>query len=236
MRAAVLTTVLAAAAFGQTFDVASVKASRSRIGPDANNVFRYDPAGISGRNVTLRRLIAEAYRLQLRQVLGPRWLDDNEYDLDAKAGRSAGAAEVALMLRALLAERFQLKQHRETREMRVYDLVVEPGGPKLPAAGGPGLHFQGDMRRFADLIGVQLSIAMPGDPTQPGRATVPVPVLDQTGLTDVYDFNVDVKPDGSDPLTLWQRELKKMALRLNSRRAPVEVLVVDSAAPTPTGN
>jgi uncharacterized protein (TIGR03435 family) len=108
MRAAVLATLLAAAALGQTFDVVSVKRSRNRVGPDANNVFRYDPGGITGRNVTLRRLIAEAYRLQLRQVLGPKWLDENEYDLEAKAGRSAGPNEVALMLRELLAERFQL--------------------------------------------------------------------------------------------------------------------------------
>jgi uncharacterized protein (TIGR03435 family) len=128
--------------------------------------------------------------------------------------------------------------------MRVHELVVDPSGLKIKpvvdatgATRGGGLHFQGEMRQLADLLAVQLSIAMPDDPTQPGRATVPVPVLDKTGLTGVYDFAVDVRPDGSDLLTLWQRALKeKMGLRLESRRAAVEVLVVDSALQTPTGN
>ena len=82
--------LLNVAAFGQsgakapTFEVASVKRSQSVAGPDADNQIVFAPAGITARNATLRRLVAEAYRLQLRQVLGPNWLDQIEYDMEAK--------------------------------------------------------------------------------------------------------------------------------------------------------
>jgi len=229
-----------------TFDVASVKPSANVAGPDANNRFTFSPSGITARNATLRRLIAEAYHLQLRQVLGPGWLDQNEYDIDAKAAGRVGEEERSSMLRSLLSDRFGLKQHRETRELRMYELVVDRGGQKIqPSArdeapkSEPGMRFHGDLRRLADVIAIQLTIAMPDDPARPGRAGgTPAPVLDKTGLSGTYDFSVDIRPEpGADMLTLWQRVLRdKLGLRLESRRGPVEVLVVDSAEKVPTGN
>src|SRR5262245_7079983 len=97
------------------FEVASVKASQRAVGPDYNNQLTFSPSGVTGKNVTLKRLIAEAYRLQLNQVIGPSWLDQNEYDIETKTDGQATREQVALMLRTLLAERFDLKQHRETR-------------------------------------------------------------------------------------------------------------------------
>ncbi len=114
------------------FEVASVKPSQQLAGPDANNRFAFRPAGITARNVTLRRLVAEAYRLQLNQVLGPSWLDQNEYDIEAKADGPKTKEQLASMLQALLNERFKLAQHRETRTLRVYELVTDKGGPKNP--------------------------------------------------------------------------------------------------------
>jgi len=229
-----------------TFDVASVKRSQTVLGPDANNRFTLAPAGITARNATLRRLIAEAYHLQLRQVLGPGWLDESEYDVEAKAAGRVAEEERALMLQTLLSDRFRLKQHRETRELGVYELVIDKGGPKIhPIADGeesksePGMGFRGDMRRLADLIAIQLTILVPDDPARPGRAGgTPVPVLDKTGLPGTYDFSVDIRPEpGSDMLTMWQRVLRdKLGLKLASRRGKVDVLVVDSAERAPTGN
>jgi uncharacterized protein (TIGR03435 family) len=60
------------------FDIASVKLSGHPVGPDYNNQLTFSLAGLSARNVTLRRLVSEAYRLQLRLVIGPNWLDQNE--------------------------------------------------------------------------------------------------------------------------------------------------------------
>jgi uncharacterized protein (TIGR03435 family) len=91
------------------------------------------------------------------------------------------------MLRALLAERFRLKQHSEKRDMRVYELVANKAGAKIrPIREGQtaqeeaGFHFHGDLRQFADVLTVRLSVPMLDDPNQPGRAGGPsVPELDR---------------------------------------------------------
>ena len=150
------------------------------------------------------------------------------------------------MLRSLLADRFKLKAHSESREMRVYELTVGPAGPKIqPMHDGnagstqPGFRFHGDMKRFADLLAVQLSIPAASDPSQPMRASgPPVPVLDKTGLEGVYDFGVDIHPElDTDLFTLWQRVLDdQFGLKMERRKAPVEVLVVDIAEHNPTEN
>lgn len=228
------------------FEIASVKVSEHQAGPDYNNQMAFSPAGLTGRNVTLRRLVSEAYRLQLRQVIGPGWLDQNEYDVEARAGHPAGREELDLMLRALLIQRFGLKQRGETRTMPVYELVTDRAGPKIhpvddaeTAERGGGLRFHGEMRQFADFVAVQLSIPAPDNPSQPAMAGGPmVPVLDKTGLTGIYDFSVEIRPEpGADMFTLWQRALpERLGLRLESRRGQIEVVVIDGAARIPTVN
>jgi uncharacterized protein (TIGR03435 family) len=84
--AALLTYSLAAFAQSATFEIASVKASPRPVGPDYNNQLAASPAQLIGRNVTLRRLISEAHGVQMNQVAGPRWLDENEYEIEARAG------------------------------------------------------------------------------------------------------------------------------------------------------
>jgi uncharacterized protein (TIGR03435 family) len=239
------------ASFQRTsFDVASVKPSEQRVGPDYNNRLTFSGSGFRASHATLRRLVAEADQLQLNQVIGqvigPAWLDQNEYDIEAKAGREVPKQQMLLMLRFLLADRFALKEHPETRNLRAYDLVVDKQGFKLQAAEagaeptpGRGFHFHGDMRQLADLIAVQLSIP---EPTDPGRPAVaggpPAPVLDKTGLPGIYDFDVDVRPEpGADGFVIWQRMLQdRLGLKLENRREDVPVIVVDSALPTPTPN
>jgi uncharacterized protein (TIGR03435 family) len=232
---ALLLALLNAAAF----DVASVKRSQTLLGPDANNRIVFAPAGVTAGNATLRRLVAEAYHLQLRQVLGPNWLDRNEYDVEAKTAGPVPEKDLAVMLQSLLAERFNLKQHRETRQLRVYELVVDKGGRKVQSGNEPGMRFHGNMRQLADIIAVQLSIPVSDDPTQPARASgTPPPVLDKTGLSGTYDFSLNIRPEpGSDMMTIWQRVLRDdLGLRLESRRADVEVVVIDSADQIPTAN
>src|SRR5450631_1777756 len=207
-------------ALGQTsakapaFDVASVRPSQHAVGPDYNNQIDYPPSGIRARNATLKRLIAEAFRLQLNQISGPSWIDKNEYDIEAKTTGVASREQMALILRSLLAERFNLREHSETREMRVYELVTDKTGPKIHPAQdgetvnttGAGFHFHGDLRQFADLLAVQFSIPAPMSPNEPARAGGPlIPVVDKTGLPGTYDFSVDIRPElGTDLFTLWQ--------------------------------
>jgi uncharacterized protein (TIGR03435 family) len=239
-------------AFGQAspaaaaFDVASVKPSQHIAGPDYNNQLTYSPAGFTARNVTLRRLMAEAYHLQVNQVMGPSWLDQNEYDIEARAEGASTREQMAPMLRGLVAERFNLKQHTEMREMRVYELVVDSSGPKIrplkdgeAAVAGAGFHFHGDLRQFADLLAVQLSIPATDNPAEPVRASSTlIPVVDKTGLAGVFDFTVDMHPElGTDMFTAWRRALQdQLGLRIESRKENVAVLVVDEARRTPTEN
>jgi uncharacterized protein (TIGR03435 family) len=247
-----LLVVLTSTVFGQVspgtavFEAASVKASPRLVGPDYNNRIVVTPTGISARNATLQRLIAEAYHLQLNQVLGPNWLKENEYDVEARAGAKAAREQVALMLRSLLVERFQLKQHQEARDMRVYELTTDSAGPKIhrvqegeAAKDASGFHFHGELRDFVDVLAVQLTIPAANDPSQPARAGgPPVVVLDKTGLPGIYDFSVDIRPEpGSDMSTQWQRALgEQLGLRIVGRKDKVNVVVVDSAEKAPTAN
>jgi uncharacterized protein (TIGR03435 family) len=228
------------------FDVAAVRPSQHRVGPDYNNQLTYSATGFTARNVTLKRLVAEAYHLQLNQVVGPSWLDQNEYEIDARAAEGATREQMAPMLRKLVAERFNMTLHSEQREMRVYVLAVGKGGPKIRATNSGeaaratgGLHFHGDLREFADLLAVQLTIPAAFNPAEPARASVEqVPVLDKTGLSGVFDLSVDLHPElGTDNFTLWQRALQdQLGLRIESRKEAVEVLVVDGASRIPTEN
>ncbi len=251
-RPTILFIFLTTVAFAQSqqqpslFEAASVRPSEHEVGPDYNNQITYSPAGFNGKNVTLRRLIAEAWHCQMKQVSGPPWLDHNEYDIGARAFEGATKEQMQSMLRALLIDRFSLKQHNESKVMRVYELEVGKNGPKIkpvqdasPSSTGSGFRFRGDMRQFADLLAVQFSIPAPADPGVPVKAGGPaIPVLDKTGLQGIYDFSVDMRPElGTDIFTAWKRALEdQLGLKIESRMDPVAVVVVEDATKIPTAN
>jgi uncharacterized protein (TIGR03435 family) len=238
---------LALAQAGQpAFEVVSVRPSQQEVGPDYNNQITYSAIGFTGHNITLKRLMAEAWHCQLNQVAGPLWIDRKEYDISARLPDGATKEQIPLMLRSLLADRFRLKEHSETRQMRVYELTVTPGGPRIhpvrpedATVAGQGFHFRGDMRQFADLLAVQFTIPAAMSPSEPARAGgAPIPVLDKTGLEGIYDFRVDLGHElGTDGFTLWKRALEdQLGLNIDSRKADVAIVVVDEAAEIPTAN
>jgi len=237
MRALIaLSLICCCTSLGQTFDVASVKVSRVQAGKDAEGPIIFGAAGLSGKNVTLKNLIAAAYQAQPHQVIGgPNWLDSSEYDIDAKAARPATKDQLRLMLRALLADRFHLSLHSETRELQTYELVTAKRGPRVNVAKD-GV----SMTELANLISIQLTIPDAGDdPAKPSIAKGPPPhVVDKTGLPGTYDIRADLKPQpGTDMFTLWQRFLQdRLGLQLESKKERMEVLVVDGAERTPTSN
>jgi uncharacterized protein (TIGR03435 family) len=230
-----------------SFEVASVRPSQHEVGPDYNNQITYAADRFTGKNVTLKRLIAEGWNCQMNQVAGPPWIDHSEYDVEARVPVGTDKKQVALMIRGLLSERFHLKEHTEDRQMRVYELTVAKGGLKIQpmkagtadTAVGPGFHFRGDMRQFADLLAVQFSIPAASDPNTPVRAGgTTIPVLNKTGLEGIYDFSVDQRPElGTDAFTGWKRVLEEqLGLEIESRKAEVPVIVVDDAEKAPTAN
>jgi uncharacterized protein (TIGR03435 family) len=231
-----------------SFEVASVRPSAQEVGPDYNNQVTITPAALTARNVTLKRLIADAWHCQLNQVVGPPWIDRNEYDIEARLPEGSKEDQIPLMLRRLLADRFRLRQHDEAHPLRAYELIIAPGGPKIhaleskPAQASdarPGFHFHGNMHQFADLLAVQFSIPAVADPTAPVRAGgPPIPVLDKTGLKGTYDFTANIRPEpGTDAFTAWKRVLaEQLGLSIESTKGDVPIIVVDAAAKIPTEN
>src|SRR4051794_26127993 len=190
MRAVMLLMVGVFACSCQEFDVASVKTSATLVGKDVVVPFTISPTGFTGHNVTLKRLIVQAYGVEPFQVVGgPAWLDSNEYDIEARTSAPASGEQMRGALRMLLAERFGLKAHTGSVVKQVYELRPDRNGVGIhpikegepPKSGGRA--FRGDMQQFANFLGVQLSIPAIEDPTRPSFASgSPVPVLDRTGL------------------------------------------------------
>ncbi len=145
------TVVLLIAAVGQaqSFEVASIKLHPGEVTISADPAVR-GPRVISTAS-TLLDMITNAYGVRYDQISGaPNWAGSDHYHVDAKApGHTPPtAAQARLMMQALLAERFQLKLHRETRQVPVYELVIDKNAPKL-RGGVPGEPPGGSMRTIA---------------------------------------------------------------------------------------
>jgi uncharacterized protein (TIGR03435 family) len=223
---------------GQTFDVASIRHNLSRDQRDAGiNIL---PGGrISGTNLPLRTLIWQAYNTtDFRLTGGPAWLDKDRYDIAAKTanGENITFEQLPSLLQHLLADRFQLKTHWETRETTVYSLVVDKGGPKLKEdADGPN-----QLRNSA------FNKRQPAGPahiaalrTDMGRLAVSLTnvlgriVEDKTGLTGTYDFTLDWELDPGAPdatgASMFSALKEQLGLRLDAHKGQVEMLVIDNA-------
>jgi uncharacterized protein (TIGR03435 family) len=255
------TYILPGSAFSQNttpqpqFEVARVGQSKPGNGRSGQERIVTGPASLTGTGVGLRQLILEAYDMPYSRIFGgPPWLDSEIYNVEAKAAHAVSRDQLHLMLRALLADRFKLALHRETREMRVYTLTVAKNGPNLHdvkagdetsdgrtgGPSGPGVEqFRCDLPQFAARLALRLNTPMPADPSTPVRSTgVPIPVIDKTGLTGTYDIRIEIKLDpGADPFITWQRALQdQLGLKLESQKAAVEVLVIDHVEKVPSEN
>jgi len=231
-------------AAGPTFEVASVKLHTFLPGS-----FGFGPgAGGSAANIrissnridialsTFTRLVMAAYSVKDFQIVGvPATLGDQLfYDITAKVeGEGTSTLEqVRPMLQNLLADRFQLQFHRETKELSVYDLVVDKNGPKLVEStgprpprpvvyNGPDIRFNLLDRPIADLV----SFVAPN---------VDRPVVDKTGLTGRYDFsleyarsNREAAQEDSDRSVF--AAVRALGLKLAPAKEPAEVIVIDHA-------
>jgi uncharacterized protein (TIGR03435 family) len=221
------------------FDAASV---RLNIDAGKRGGLSFTPGRLTATALNLRSLIIAAYDIRDYQLAkGPAWTTSDAYDIAATAAGPATEAELRVMLQALLADRFQLTIHREQRDLDVYALIVAKNGPKLKpsdgptstqlAAAQPGLTFKGtSMSAFAKFIA---NLGPVG-----GR-----PVLDRTGLTGTFDFTLIISdmqagalpPDETKRAvanwpSLFTDLQEQLGLKLESQKAPTEVLVIDRIA------
>jgi uncharacterized protein (TIGR03435 family) len=177
----------------------------------------------------------------------PAWMDTVTFDVVANVPPGATRAQANLMLQNLLADRFQLKVHRSTRELPVYALVIARNGPKLkvaaddPNAPKPRGTLWSDGRKkfeFNSWTMARFAGTLESD--------VDRPVIDMTGLEGAYDIRLEFAsvppiafaPGSPDPQAteLFTALTEQLGLRLESRRGPVDVLIVDSALRQPTEN
>jgi len=240
----------ASIAFAQTFEVASVRINQSG---SAGGEGRTEetivsaPGSLTMKNVTLLSCVKWAYDLRDFQISGgPGWLGSERYDILAKAGTPAGDAELKKMLRALLAERFELRVREEMKPLPVYAMVVAKSVPGLkPAAGNeaesmrPGegaLEFRNtSMGAFAERLAKR-------------PLSVDRPVVDRTGLSGAYDFSLrfannaaelkgaleDIDRGKGESLFSVIRE--QLGLKLEPEKAALRAIVVESATETPKEN
>jgi uncharacterized protein (TIGR03435 family) len=242
----VLSVCLPIAAWAQqpAFEVASIKPSNYQGGP-LRVTARIVADGIAFSNVTPRLCIQRAYGVKPYQLSGPEWIDTERYMIVAKAAAAVPEDKILLMLQTLLVERFQLTIHREAKEMAIYALVVSKNGPKLKEAtdegatqiggdGGAGLETVFERASMAQLAGTL-------------ARSVDRPVIDATGLKGLYNFRLALANDGrsrpngaaagppeatdpSDAPSIFTALQERLGLKLESRKVPVDVLVIDRIA------
>jgi uncharacterized protein (TIGR03435 family) len=200
------------------------------------------------KDYTLKLLIAAAYDLNPRTISGgPPWIESDHYDILAVTPGDVRPShdEQMSMLRSLLTDRFKLTFHREPKVFSIYELEIAKSGSKLkesarasdePALVGPGVVYP-------------QRVVLPGRNATMGnfvsllqRAILDRPVVDKTGLSGRYDFDLEWAPDetqfGGDvpPASaaatsppLFEAIQQELGLRLEATRGPVEALVVDKA-------
>jgi uncharacterized protein (TIGR03435 family) len=227
------------------FEVATIKPA-----PLDNKGGRYIRMESANRFVekyyTLKLLIAAAYDLNPREISGgPDWMDSERYDITAVTPGDVRPTrdEQMGMLRKLLAERFQLAFHREPKELSIYVLEVAKGGPKLKDAAKPD-----DLPALINVVYPQ-SIKLPARNVTMGdfvsmlqRAVLDRPVVDKTGLTGRYDFDLEWAPDESqfdgairpastdeNAAPLFTAIQQQLGLKLVATTGSVDALVVDKA-------
>ena len=248
MRRLILACLLCSAAHGQTaseFEVTSVKQVNRSLEsgrPDLSFIGTAGkPARISGSRVTLtgslRTIIAAAYGVKDYQVTGvPSWADSLIYAISATtAGDTTPTQEqIRPMLQSLLADRFQFKFHRDTKELPVYHMTLVPGkkNSKLtPAATDETFHWDltpqpgGSLRSKATKESIADFVQLVG-------VSADRPVIDKTGLTGDIDYDILVsQPDGktSDDVNRAIVEAIKdqLGVKLEPAKDPIDLLVID---------
>jgi uncharacterized protein (TIGR03435 family) len=234
---------LAASGFAQvSFEVASIRPNMSG---ETDSSSRTQNGRFIGRNQNLRDLLEHAYDVMEWQITGPAWILSERFDVTAKPPAGVSGDQFEAMMQNLLAGRFKLQLHREQQERAVYALVVAKGGLKATAAPGEAgaktnwsrdhieaqhmsmAHFAERLSRVADR-----------------------PVVDATGVAGAFDFELKWTPDSSRakpaensgaqladlPPSVFTAIEEQLGLKLEPRKAPVEILIVDHAEKVPTEN
>jgi uncharacterized protein (TIGR03435 family) len=312
MRTVIWMVFISGLACGQTFDVATVKPAPPptpngrgmiRIAPPTGGPGTKDPGRIHYPFTTIKTLLQTAYNVKDFQISGPAWLATERFDIQATMPPETTKEQFCVMLQNLLAERFKVTVHRETKELPMYSLIVGKSGSKLkespteapvaapadvddtpkppppmpgpgqmkfdaegfpmlplPATGGRGGLFQLMMPGRSRLIAQRQTMQ---DFAERLSSVLTKPVTDATGLKAKFDFTVTYSPEGLNsgtffgapppgaggggrsmenmpdvepPQDLFSAIQAQLGLKLDPKKGPVELIVIDKAEKTPTEN
>jgi uncharacterized protein (TIGR03435 family) len=258
-----------------TFEAASVKPATPPKGmiPMPTR----DPGRVRYPYINMKYLLMAAYDVKVFQISGPAWLDTERFEIDATMAPDTKKEQSRVMLQNLLAERFKLVVHRESRDLPTYSLVVDKNGPKLKESvpphalksddGSPPVKSPMGPKIGADGFPV-LAPRPPGLPIavmmMNGRARMDAqsntmqqlaellttflsrPVVDATGLQAKYDFTLTYWPEGiagsgegtdAEPVPdIFGALQAQLGLKLEPKKGPVEMIVVDRGEKTPVRN
>jgi uncharacterized protein (TIGR03435 family) len=235
---------------GPRFEVASIKSAPPVRSPGTPLGLRMDKAQASFGGVSLSALISYAYGVKLAQISGPDWLTTQKFDIVANLPEGGSTERVPEMMRGLLAERFGLKFHRESKEFQAYALVAAKGGIKLTPKSedfDPSAH---NGQIAIPILSLTLLL----------EQIVDLPVVDETGLQGQYLFPSQAitqamtagttanaqqhaasasggVAEASEPADSGVAALLlPVGMKLERKKANLPVLVVESMRQSPTEN
>lgn len=280
---AILRCTFSSLVVGQEFEVAAIKPSAQDAQAQSTAGLHIDGSMVRYTGLSLKLYLGMAHGLKNYQISAPDWMASERWDITAKLPEGSDTRQIPEMLQTLLRGRFQLKMHRETKDLPVYGLIVK-GESKLkeslaePAAVNEPSRRNVNAAPTASGTGTVVTYGAGsyftlGDNKFEGKKLpMPIvaealarfadrPVVDFTELKGSYDFTMEFSPDdframmvraaiaqgallspevlklvdASSGDTLFNA-VEKLGLKLEPRKAPIEMLMIDQALRTPTGN
>jgi uncharacterized protein (TIGR03435 family) len=275
--------LLAQTAPNPRFEVASVRPSQPMGSERVDVGVHVDGAQVRIVALPMRDYLARAYRLKLYQVTGPEWLSSERFDVNAKLPAGSTQEQIPEMLQSLLEERFQIKMHREKKELPVYALIlgkpplkIQESAPDPNAvvarAGTATVVASGSAAGVSVDLGNGSYYTFSNGKLEAKKVTMEMfarqlerymdrPILDMTELKGSYDLTIAVTPEDyqtmlirvavnagmilpPQALQLLDKGsiaslldgLQQVGLKMDARKAPLDVLVVDQLSKTPTEN
>lgn len=221
------------------------RGARIYVGGRGSRTFTASDASLAG-------LVIMAYALRPYQFSGPGWMQSDRFNITAQEPPGATAPQIRIMLQNLLATRFKMTVHRGTKEMPQYQLTVLPGKPLLantaPPASVPGETESREPDAFQAQPGARTSMAIGNGGgrivtvaetmaqlAQQLEAPLGEPVIDATGLAGSYAFRLEWVQAGAQN-TLAEALKTQLGLKLEHKKGPIDILIVDHAEKHPTHN
>jgi uncharacterized protein (TIGR03435 family) len=256
MKIALGVVLCAAACAAQTapsFDVASIRPAQGggRGGPGMGGLamlmamprsanIKVTPDSVAMHGVNFRSCVRWAYNVPDMQVTGPDWIDQQRYEIVAKVSSGASEDQMRLMMQTLLTERFKLAAHRISKETQAWVLTDSKSGQKLKESA-----TEGEASMQPDLQKMQLGLERTSisDLINMLTGLLRAPVLDETGLKGRYDVKIDISkylPDPNTPVDILTTVLRgiqqEFGLKLESKKMPLDFVVIDAAEKMPVEN